>query len=87
MIELREVTKVLGERPILQGMSFQVPKGQSYVVMGPSGVGKSVTLQHIIGILHPDSGTVQVDGLEVPELDRASLMRLRRPSITARGSR
>ncbi len=78
MIELVDVHKALGGRAILRGMTFTVPVGQTYVLMGPSGVGKSVTLRHIAGIIKPDSGSVRVDGLEVPELDRAGLMALRR---------
>lgn len=78
MIELRDVHKRLGARQILDGMTFSVPKGMNYVLMGPSGTGKSVTLRHVIGILKPDSGSVQVDGQEVPAMDRDQLMALRR---------
>lgn len=78
MIELRDVHKRLGARQILDGMTFSVPKGMNYVLMGPSGTGKSVTLRHVIGILRPDSGSVQVDGQEVPDMDRDQLMALRR---------
>lgn len=78
MIELRDVKKKLGTRQILDGLSFAVPAGMNYVLMGPSGTGKSVTLKHIIGILAPDSGSVQVDGQEVATMDRAQLMALRR---------
>ncbi|MGE3172879.1 MAG: ABC transporter ATP-binding protein [Planctomycetota bacterium] len=78
MIELRDVKKRLANRQILDGMSFTVPQGMNYVLMGPSGTGKSVTLRHIIGIMAPDSGSVQVDGQEVSAMDRAQLMALRR---------
>lgn len=78
MIELRDVHKTLGNRQVLQGMTFSVPQGKTYVLMGPSGCGKSVTLRHIIGILKPDSGSVLVDDLEVPQLDSAGLMDLRK---------
>lgn len=78
MIELRDVHKRLGTRQILDGLTFSVPKGMNYVLMGPSGTGKSVTLRHVIGILKPDSGSVQVDGQEVPDMDRDQLMALRR---------
>lgn len=76
-IVLRDVHKAFGERQILRGMSFTVPKGKNYVLMGGSGTGKSVTLRHIIGILKPDRGSVQVDGIEVPELGAKELMQLR----------
>lgn len=78
MIELRDVTKRLGGRVILDGMTLVVPQGMNYVLMGPSGSGKSVTLRHVIGILKPDSGSVQVDGQEVPTMTRGQLMTLRR---------
>jgi phospholipid/cholesterol/gamma-HCH transport system ATP-binding protein len=78
MIELRNVHKSLGDREILRGMTFSVPQGRTYVLMGRSGCGKSVTLRHIIGILQPDSGSVRVDDHEVPELDPAGLMNLRK---------
>ncbi|MFY9341027.1 MAG: ATP-binding cassette domain-containing protein [Planctomycetota bacterium] len=78
MIELRDVYKRLGSRQILAGMTLSVPKGMNFVLMGPSGSGKSVTLRHIIGILKPDQGSVQVDGQEVSTMDRAQLMALRK---------
>ena len=78
MIELRNVEKQLGTRQILNGMTLSVPAGMNYVLMGPSGSGKSVTLRHIIGILVPDSGSVQVDGQEVASMDRTQLMALRK---------
>lgn len=78
MIELRSVSKRLGTRQILDGMTLIVPKGMNFVLMGPSGSGKSVTLKHVIGILRPDSGSVQVDGQEVPAMDRTQLMALRK---------
>ena len=78
MIELRDVKKRLGHRVVLDGMTLTVPAGMNYVLMGPSGSGKSVTLRHIIGILAPDSGSVLVDGQEVAAMDRHQLMALRR---------
>ncbi len=78
MIELHDVYKTLGDRQILKGMTLTVPQGKTYVLMGRSGCGKSVTLRHIIGILRPDSGSVRVDDQEVPELDSAGLMKLRK---------
>ncbi len=78
MIELSSVHKRLGNRQILDGMTLRVPKGMNFVLMGPSGSGKSVTLKHVIGILQPDQGSVQVDGQEVPTMDRTQLMALRK---------
>lgn len=78
MIELQDVHKRFGDRVILDGMTLRVEKGMNYVIMGPSGVGKSVTLKHIIGILAPDRGSVRVDGQEVAAMDAEQLMAMRR---------
>ncbi len=78
MIELHNVHKTLGGRPILQGMTFKVPKGKNYVIMGRSGIGKSVTLKHAIGIFHPDEGRVIVDGQDISTASRKDLRSLRK---------
>ena len=78
MIELRDVCKRLGGKQILDHMTLSVPKGMNFVLMGPSGSGKSVTLKHVIGILRPDEGSVQVDAQEVASMDREQLMALRK---------
>jgi len=78
MIELEAVHKRLGGRDILQGLTLRVPKGVNFVLMGPSGTGKSVTLKHVIGIFRPDAGAVHVDGQDVAAMDRAALMGLRK---------
>ncbi len=78
MIELRDVSKRLGSRQILAGMTLAVKKGMNFVLMGPSGSGKSVTLRHVIGILRPDQGVVLVDGQEVSAMDNKQLMALRK---------
>lgn len=78
MIELRSVHKRLGNRQILAGLTLEVPNGTNFVLMGPSGTGKSVTLRHVIGMLRPDQGTVRVDGQDVAAMDRIQLMALRK---------
>ena len=78
MIELGGVWKSLGGRQILRGLDLRVPDGLNYVLMGPSGTGKSVTLKHVIGILRPDRGEVLVDGQDVPRLSRPDLQELRK---------
>lgn len=78
MIELRDVHKRFGERDVLAGLDLQVPEGLNYVLMGRSGTGKSVTLKHVIGLLRPDRGSVEVDGEEVTGLDARGLHQLRR---------
>lgn len=60
MIEFRNVVKRFGEAAVLDGLTFDVEKGEILAVVGPSGTGKSVTLQHIVGLLEPDAGEVTV---------------------------
>jgi phospholipid/cholesterol/gamma-HCH transport system ATP-binding protein len=77
MIELRDVHKRFGQQVILDGVNFSVKDGETVALLGPSGTGKSVLLKHIIGLIHPDSGTVTVDGLNVSTLSRKALAALR----------
>jgi phospholipid/cholesterol/gamma-HCH transport system ATP-binding protein len=77
MISLRDVYKSFGEKRVLQGFSLEVPEGETVVIIGYSGSGKSVAIKHIVGLLEPDRGTVFVDGLEVPKLPRRELYELR----------
>ncbi|NQU49029.1 MAG: ATP-binding cassette domain-containing protein [Planctomycetes bacterium] len=78
MIHLKDVHKSFGSQHVLDGLSFDVAEGESLVIMGPSGAGKSVILKHIIGLLNPDSGVIEVEGLSVPDLDARSMRGLRR---------
>ena len=77
LISLRNVHKAFGEKKVLQGFSLEVPEGETMVIIGYSGSGKSVAIKHIVGLLEPDQGTVFVDGLEVPRLSRRELYDLR----------
>jgi phospholipid/cholesterol/gamma-HCH transport system ATP-binding protein len=65
VVELKELSKSLGGRKILDGVSLAVLKGETLTIMGASGAGKSVTLKHIVGLMHPDRGHVLVDGIDV----------------------
>ena len=67
MIELREVRKTFGDNAVLRGVNLTVPKGESMVIIGGSGTGKSVTLKCVLGLVRPDSGTITVDGEDVPD--------------------
>ena len=78
MIKLRDVRKRFGAMVILDGVTLDVQDGETLALLGPSGTGKSVLLKHIIGLIRPDSGEIDVDGLNVPTLDRKALARLRR---------
>jgi phospholipid/cholesterol/gamma-HCH transport system ATP-binding protein len=77
MIELRKVSKRFADHVVLDGVDLTVEDGQTVALLGPSGVGKSVLLKHIIGLLKPDKGEVLVDGLHVAALKRAELAALR----------
>jgi len=77
MISLRDVYKSFGEKKVLQGFSLEVPEGETVVIIGYSGSGKSVAIKHIVGLLEPDKGTVFVDDQEVPKLPRRELYELR----------
>jgi phospholipid/cholesterol/gamma-HCH transport system ATP-binding protein len=78
VIEFQELHKAFGDKRVLQGMSLKVRDGETMVILGYSGTGKSVALKHIVGLLHPDAGDVIVDGQAVSTLDRDGLMELRR---------
>lgn len=77
-IRIRDLHKSFGTKEVLRGFSVEARDGETLVVLGHSGSGKSVTLKHIVGLLEPDRGTVEVDGLDVPSLSREELFDLRR---------
>jgi phospholipid/cholesterol/gamma-HCH transport system ATP-binding protein len=77
LIRLEDVHKSFGPKVVLAGLSLEVPTGMNTVIMGESGSGKSVTLKLIVGLLEPDSGRIEVDGKNVPDLDREELTGLR----------
>lgn len=77
MIQLQGLTKSFGPNRVLRGVTLEVPSGQNTVIIGHSGSGKSVTLKLVVGLLEPDSGTVEVDGETVQEMDRERLAELR----------
>jgi len=77
MIELIDVHKRFGKQVVLDGVNFNVNEGETVALLGPSGTGKSVLLKHIIGLIHPDSGTIIVDDKDVVRLKRQELAELR----------
>ncbi len=77
MIELHGVYKRFGKQVVLDGVDFIVREGETMALLGPSGTGKSVLLKHIIGLIHPDRGTIVVDDREVGKLRRKELSHLR----------
>jgi phospholipid/cholesterol/gamma-HCH transport system ATP-binding protein len=77
-LEARDLHKSFGPKVVLDGISFSVADGESLVIVGPSGTGKSVLLKHLIGLLEPDSGSVLVDGEDFWELDSLDQNRVRK---------
>jgi phospholipid/cholesterol/gamma-HCH transport system ATP-binding protein len=76
-IETRELHKGFGSHQVLQGVNLKVPEGVVSVVLGPSGTGKSVLLQHIIGLMRADSGDVLVRGRPLSRMSRSQILALR----------
>jgi phospholipid/cholesterol/gamma-HCH transport system ATP-binding protein len=77
MIEVRNLTKRFRDNTILDGVNFRVETGESIVIIGRSGGGKSVLLKHLIGLLWPDDGEVLIDGENLCPLDERQLLRVR----------
>ncbi|MBI4542121.1 MAG: ABC transporter ATP-binding protein [Gemmatimonadetes bacterium] len=77
MILFEDLHKAFGPKRVLDGFTLAVRDGETMVVIGYSGTGKSVAIKHVVGLLEPDAGRVAVDGQVVSELDRAQLTGLR----------
>jgi phospholipid/cholesterol/gamma-HCH transport system ATP-binding protein len=81
LIQFNHVWKSFGDQPVLRDVSFDVRKGETVGILGRSGVGKSVTLKHILGFLKPDEGEVLVGGRDVGQMTEEQLNVMRR-SVT-----
>ena len=77
MIRFDNIHKAFGSNEVLRGFSLDVHEGETMVIIGYSGSGKSVAIKHIVGLLEPDAGSVHVDGAEVAALSRRDLYALR----------
>lgn len=77
-VRLRDLSKSFGPKVVLDGLDLDVFAGESLVIIGGSGSGKSVLLKHIIGLMQPDSGSVEVDGVRVQDLDYREITHFRR---------
>lgn len=77
-VEFKEVHKAFSGKPVLKGMSLAVARGEVMYVIGTSGVGKSVTIKHLIGLLRIDAGEIWFDGQRVDQLAERDLVPLRR---------
>lgn len=86
-IELVEVSKTFGSRRVLDGVDLTVPEGEITVLLGPSGAGKTVTISHIVGLIHPSRGIVRVLGRDLARLDDSALNEVReRISVVLQGT-
>jgi phospholipid/cholesterol/gamma-HCH transport system ATP-binding protein len=78
MIEIRNLHKSFGNNKVLQGVNLDIDTGETLVIIGRSGCGKSVLIKHIVGLLYPDEGYVKVEGQIVEEMNMEELYDLRR---------
>ncbi|MEP6670440.1 MAG: ABC transporter ATP-binding protein [Chthoniobacter sp.] len=78
MISVRQLRKTLGTKEVLRGVDLEITRGETCVIMGRSGCGKSVLLKHFIGLLKPTSGEVLVEGEDITPLPERKLGNLRK---------
>jgi len=77
MIELRDLRKALGGREVLRSVNLEVYEGETLVIIGRSGEGKSVLLKHIMGLMRPDAGAVLIEGEDITQLKEKEMYRVR----------
>jgi phospholipid/cholesterol/gamma-HCH transport system ATP-binding protein len=77
MIEIRNLYKVFGAQMVLNNLSLTVRRGETKAIIGRSGVGKSVLLKSIVGLVRPDSGSIKINGVEVTNLNEKEYDRVR----------
>jgi len=77
MIEIRNLHKTFGDNKVLQGVNLDIDTGETLIIIGRSGCGKSVLIKHIVGLLYPDEGNVKVEGHRVDEMNLKELYELR----------
>jgi phospholipid/cholesterol/gamma-HCH transport system ATP-binding protein len=77
-IEFRDVTMIFDDRKILDNLSFKVMKGETKIILGGSGCGKSTTIKLVLGLLKPDSGQILVDGEDITNYSEVDMMRVRK---------
>ena len=78
MIEIRKLAKRFGAQVILDGVDLTVQEGETLALLGPSGTGKSVLLKHIIGLMRPDAGSIEIDGEQMVGLRESEMNVIRR---------
>jgi phospholipid/cholesterol/gamma-HCH transport system ATP-binding protein len=78
VISFRGIEKSFGDKRVLEGVSFDVKDGEVFFIIGASGVGKSVLIKHLVGLLSPDAGEIWLDGEEISRFDEAGMMPVRK---------
>jgi len=78
MIEIKNLHKSFGSNLVLNGINLEINKGETIVIIGRSGCGKSVLIKHIVGLLFPDSGYVKVENQNIAELNEKELYEIRK---------
>ena len=78
MIKITGLRKKLGVKQVLDGIDLEIATGETVVILGPSGTGKSVLLKHILGLMPADQGTIEVDGENIVGLGETALNQIRR---------
>ncbi len=73
MIQFRHIKKAFGPKQVLDDVSFDVAPGEVFFIIGASGVGKSVLIKHLVGLLYPDSGEILLDGEEISKFDEKQM--------------
>lgn len=77
MIKVRNIRRTFGHKHVLKGVTLTVNKGENYLLIGRSGAGKTVLLKNILGLLRPDSGTIAIDGVDITQLTKKKLEKVR----------
>lgn len=78
MISFRNIYKSFGDKHVLRGVSFDVHDGEVFFIIGASGVGKSVLIKHLVGLLYPDAGEIWLDGEEISKFTEEQMFAVRR---------
>lgn len=78
MIEIKDLYKNFGDKEVLKGVNLSIEPGETTVIIGRSGCGKSVLIKHIVGLLYPDRGYIKVEGKVVNEMNEKELYLLRK---------